>query len=305
MGAGARTIAVLAVCVLLCFQCDANGWPTVQPLVTQHGVKYGIVTAHQVSKAPTLITLTGAMADTLGCNATGTNDPCYYANACEFLVPAGWVCASLDLPSHGGELEPGEPEGIAGWRWRVDRGQNFVAQNNQRVRQMLDDLVRRNISDPSRVAISGISRGGFMSAHYSLFDTRVKAIGMLSPVTQLSLLTEFDGDDNSTLTASLSLLNKSYTDRLIEKNIWAIIGDQDTRVYTDSLVRTMRQVECTGCSPGPHRDWGCTDCPARTSETRFTVQYEPQGHTVPPSSEGGRPTFRLLASWFIAKMSSE
>lgn len=39
------------------------------------------------------------------------------------LLARGWICASLDLPSHGAQVEPGEPVGIAGWRWRFDRGQ--------------------------------------------------------------------------------------------------------------------------------------------------------------------------------------
>ena len=111
-----------------------SDWPQAQLITTPNGTDYGIVVPKNRSAGvptPALISLTGAMADTLGCNLTNWPDPCYYANACEFLVADhGWSCISIDLPSHGAQLEAGEPEGIAGWRWRVDRGENFVAQAN-------------------------------------------------------------------------------------------------------------------------------------------------------------------------------
>jgi dipeptidyl aminopeptidase/acylaminoacyl peptidase len=100
---------------------------------------------------------------------------------------------SLDLPSHGENRQPGEPEGIEGWRWRVDKQQDIVQENNVRVKDILNDLIARGLTDGTRVAVSGISRGGFMAAHYALHDTRVRAVGLMSPVTNLTLLTEFDG----------------------------------------------------------------------------------------------------------------
>ena len=180
-------IALLPSALLLSFT-----WPT--PKVFSVGnLTYGVVRSSTASpRAPTLISLTGAMADTLGCNTSGVPDACYYSNACEFLVPSGWACASLDLPSHGAQVQPGEPEGIAGWRWRLERGQNPVAQNTERVAAMVADLIRRNVSDAQQFAISGISRGGFMAAHVatdSLVAGGFRAVGLLSPVTNLSLLT--------------------------------------------------------------------------------------------------------------------
>ena len=111
------------------------------------------------------------------------------------------------------------------------------------------------------------------------------ALGLLSPVTNLSLLLEFDGaaygqsrdlepchDANprvscfslrvccwllaaaeqaprvAGLTSALELSHHASV--LAALNIWALIGDQDVRVYTDSLARLMRTVQCDGCSPG-------------------------------------------------------
>ena len=285
-----------------------GGWPQIQLGTAAGGVRYGFVVGGGAAAGPrpVLISLTGALSDTLGCNATGTTNACYYANACEYLVPAGWICASLDLPSHGLERQPGEPEGIAGWRWRVDRGQDIVAQNNERVRAMVADLMDRGLVDDAspRIAVSGISRGGFLAAHFAIAEPRVRCVGLMSPVTNLTLLLEFDGYAG-TLADSLSLSSAKFTAQLVGKNIWSIIGDQDTRVYTDSLVTTMRRIQCFGCQPGPRgAEFGCTGCPSRAGETRLRVEYEPEGHTVPPSALGGRPTFQTLAAWMQAKMAA-
>ena len=171
-------VPIFALCAAVRASPADPAWPPLQELSTPSGTHYGIVSGGApAGPRPTMIALTGAMADTLGCNASGTSNPCYYANACGVLVPEGWLCASLDLPSHGSQLLPGEPAGIAGWRWRIDREQNIVRQNSARVRDMLDDLVHRGLADGARVAAAGISRGGFMAAHYALADARVRALG--------------------------------------------------------------------------------------------------------------------------------
>jgi len=278
----------------------ANGkLPQAQLYTTPKGTQFGFIasTNRTLKNQPLLVSLTGAMADTLGCNASGTVDPCYYANACEFLVPMGWGCASLDLPSHGSWVKPGEPAGIAGWRWRSDRGEDFVSEVTGRIRDMIDFSIDTLGVDAAQLAVSGISRGGFIAAHYAVSDSRVKAVGLLSPVTNLSLLTEFDG-------ASLKpMLQPANATVLSQRNMWAIIGDQDTRVYTDAMVSLMRQVQCSGCQRGPHPEWGCTECPSRTVDNSFRVAREPLGHTVPPSSNPAK-TFRQLADWMALVVKS-
>ena len=94
----------------------------------------------------------------------GPNDKYYYANACPWLVQAGWACASLDLPSHGAEVLPGEPVGISGWRWRVDRGIDFINLSTQRINQMVDFLAANKLANGTQIAVTGISRGGFLAA---------------------------------------------------------------------------------------------------------------------------------------------
>jgi len=122
------------------------------------------------------------------------------------------ACASLDLPSHGKQIMPGEPSGgIAGWRWRTDRGIDFVEQSQQRLEDMVSYLAKHKLASDEGIFIAGISRGGFLAAQYAARSPplRVAAVGLLSPVTNLSLLTEF-AHENASMQVN-SLPYRAYT----------------------------------------------------------------------------------------------
>eukprot|EP01044_Picomonas_judraskeda_P006969 COSAG03_NODE_723_length_6101_cov_2.740420_2_plen_165_part_00 len=107
----------------------------------------------------------------------------------------------MDLPSHGKQVLPGEPlGGIVGWRWRMDRGIDFVEQSQRRLEDMVSYLAKHNLAATDGLFIAGISRGGFLAAQYAARapSARVAAVGLLSPVTNLSLLEEF-AQENATM----------------------------------------------------------------------------------------------------------
>ncbi len=203
------------------------------------GTEFGLtLPQHNVAEPGTdhpprlAIALAGTINETLGrVVQSGCPSVFYFANACPWLVARGWcehnhrfhlhthtahldllendsygrsarrACASLDLPSHGKQLLPGEPAGgIIGWRWRMDRGIDFVEQSQRRLEDMVSYLAKHNLANTDGVFIAGISRGGFLAAQYAAraTPTRVAAVGLLSPVTNLSLLSEF-ADENATM----------------------------------------------------------------------------------------------------------
>ena len=142
-----------------------------------------------------------------------------------------------------------------------------------------------------------------MAAHYALADQRVRAVGLLSPVTNLSLLSEFDGEPASGQPALRLLDLQASSATLALRDVWTIIGDQDTRVFTDSAGHFMRALQCSGCTTIGL--WGCTGCPdAASSKHGFNelrIQRETLGHTVPPHADPGS-TFAELARWFRARV---
>jgi dienelactone hydrolase len=132
-------------------------------------------------------------------------DP-YYRQAGNELASRGYLCVSVDLPCHGQERRPAEPEGLAGWRYRCDHDENVIDDSNQRLRSVLDHLIETGLTDAQRVAACGTSRGGFAALHFAAADPRVKCVAAFAPVTDLSVLHEFRGAEQNPLVARLALV---------------------------------------------------------------------------------------------------
>lgn len=271
---------------------------------TTTGTEFGLVLPTETShRLPRLIIALGStISATLG-PGSGTPDKYYYSNACPWLVQQGWACASLDLPSHGKQVLPGEPAGgIAGWRWRTDRGIDWVEESQRRIEDMVQYLEKGGLANATGVAIAGISRGGYLSAQYAARSPpeRVAAVGLLSPVTNLSLLSEFAAENRSMQTILRPMDVAAQAAKLAPKNIFAIIGDEDPRVFTDSCVSMMRTVQCWGCDKtGPYFPvYSCSGCPPTHGDTQMRVYRETLGHTVAPH-EDPASTFAELAAWIL------
>ena len=240
--------AISALLALLCGAAHSitpgPKLPPVQVLSTPKGTQYGLIGAIGADATrssstlsrrprPLFVVFSSDINTTFGfVNSTGV---AYYSASCPWLTmpplpdEPSWLCVTIDLPSHGAQVLPGEPVGIAGWRWRHDKQMNFTAANNARMLDVVDTLVAEGLADPNRIVASGISRGGYMAAHYALADDRVRALGLLSPVTNLSLLSEFGGEPATGQPALRILDLQASADRLALKDVWTIIGDQDTR----------------------------------------------------------------------------
>ena len=125
---------VMAVCSLAAwppmFAISASAqtpseW-TLRTMHTPGGVTFGVWGPVDVpSPAATLIVLATDIESTLG--------SAYYRQCGNILARHGYLCVSIDLPCHGLQRREGEPEGLAGWRVRAERGDDFVAENNQRL----------------------------------------------------------------------------------------------------------------------------------------------------------------------------
>ena len=93
------------------------------------------------------------------------------------------------------------------------------------------------------------------------------------------------------------LLSGCWDEFLCAPGIAGSNQDEDTRVYTDSLVKMMRAVQCDRCST--RSPFGCSGCvPSPRGRSNLAVQFEPKGHTVPPSAHP-QTTFQSFAE-FVA-----
>lgn len=176
--------------------------------------------------APTLLLFAWSGADTL------TKEP--YRRVGSVLYERGWSVVSLDLPCHGGDRRAGEPAELAGWAARAAAGEDFVAPFRQRVNAVVNYLVTAGIADPSRIAAAGTSRGGYMAFHAAAGNPLIRAVAAFAPVTDISVLTEFAGQETNPVVQRLALLNVAAV--LADRPAWITIGNADTRVSTDKAV---------------------------------------------------------------------
>ena len=238
----------------------ANGpLRAVHTFETATGVRFGIWGEKPANPAPTLVILASTIEGTLG-------DP-YYRRAGNILGEQGYLCVSIDLPCHGTQQVSGEPPQLEGWRHRCEKGEDFVAQFNQRLSQVLDHLIAQGYSDVQKIGICGTSRGGFLALHFAAHDPRVGCVVAYAPVTDPVALREFHGAGSNALVQSLDV--RKQAGKLAGRPVWLIIGDQDERVGTDLTIDLARQISKSALAQ------------KLTSQVDLHVIAEPRGHTTP------------------------
>jgi pimeloyl-ACP methyl ester carboxylesterase len=244
----------------------------VQTATTREGVRFGWTGEKPAKPAPTVFFLGGSLEDELN------------AAACQEAIDAlgpNVFKVSVDLPGHGADVRPGEPASMRSWRARLEHGEDVVGDFTKRATAVLNHLVEARLTDPAKVAVFGISRGGFMALHFAAADPRVRSVVGLAPVTDLLVLREFfemPKDQPARAIAATRL-----ADRLYDRAIWIGIGSTDYRVSTDHAIQFIERV--------------IEAAAARGVRPSIEIHVQPSdGHTV-PADEYGAAARWLVALW--------
>jgi predicted amidohydrolase/dienelactone hydrolase len=214
------------------FDLPVGPRPTFQILKTPAGVRFGLLGEKGTAPAPVLFLCATSVEETLGQEA--------YAKVGRLLAAEGFLGVALDLPCHGEDLRKDEPKGLAGWRARLEKGDDIVASFARRASAVLDHLVKEGYADATRVAACGTSRGGFLALHFAAAEPRVKCVAAFAPVTDLLALAEFQGMEKHAATKALALAGRA--DRLAGRAVWVCIGNRDERVDTDRVIAFTRKL---------------------------------------------------------------
>ena len=115
----AASLLVLASCALS-LGADSLVVPRGNILVRQtpDGIRFGLWGTKVSYPAPTLFVFSATIDESLG--------DAYYRQCGNALAEQGFLCVSLDLPGHGLDQRNDEPGGLAAWRVRSDRGEDFI-----------------------------------------------------------------------------------------------------------------------------------------------------------------------------------
>lgn len=207
--------------------------PAVKVLQTSGKIPFAILGDKPPSPAPTLFVFGADMRNSL------LNDDVNRLG--HLLSTRGYLCVSLDIPCHGTDTRPGEKSGdLAEWKNRVINGENIAAQFASQVSQVLDYLIAEKYTDPSEVAVSGTSRGGFAAFHCAAADERFKQVVAFAPVTHLAALAEFAGAEDHELVKALNPIH--VAPRLVGRPIWIVIGNDDQRVSTNDCLLLAQEI---------------------------------------------------------------
>lgn len=223
--------ALLAVFMALGSQAAETMVP-MQILRTPGNVRFGVMGGQPGSAAPTLFVVAVGLEDM-------QREP-VYTEVARLLAGQGFVSVVIEPPCHGEERRPDEPAGLAGWRHRLDHGENVAQAFNVKARAVLDHVIALGLADPARLAICGTSRGGFLSFHFAAVEPRIKAVAGISPVTDLLALTEFKGTPADSTAEKLTLTH--LVPQLIGRPVWLSIGNHDERVDTDRAIAFTRAI---------------------------------------------------------------
>ncbi|QDU16253.1 esterase [Gimesia maris] len=248
--------------------------PAVELHKTKAGTEFATWGPLPDQPEPTLFILAGTMESTLG-------SP-YFRQCGNQLAEAGYLLISVDIPCHGKQHRPPEPTGLSGWAYRCEQGDDFVADNNRRLSQVLDELIADGRTNPDYVGVCGTSRGGYLALQFAAHDPRVKGVAAFAPVTDLTVLNEFKSRSENKMVQSLSMIRNA--EKLAGRPVWIVIGDRDVRVGTDEAIAVARSITQAGLKQGG------------PSQVDLHVIAEPKGHTVPKGSTD------VAAKWFLKQV---
>jgi pimeloyl-ACP methyl ester carboxylesterase len=237
------------------------GDTTVRHLKTATGLEFGLWGGNKENKpAPLLLILASSIDETLGTE--------YFRQCGNRLAREnGWLCASLDLPYHG-KLQKGTTQSpLVSWSNAVKRGEDFIADNNRRMKEILDYLIDKHYADAANVFVCGTSRGGYMGLQFAAVEPRVRSVAAVCPCIDLLVPREFSGIDRNTILPVFNLDNA--VDSLSKKDIWIVIGDRDDRVGTDVVIAFARKIS---------RAFRTNNAGGRIE---LDVMWEPKGHHTP------------------------
>ncbi|MCB1180831.1 MAG: prolyl oligopeptidase family serine peptidase [Chlamydiia bacterium] len=152
---------------------------------------------------------------------------------------------SFTIPGHGEGFDKHEAMDI--WADWAEKDSHFLFPFFEKVSETIGNLIDKKIVDPNKMAIGGLSRGGFIATHIAAKEKRFSTLLGYAPLTRLVTIEEFQRKKNPLFLKEmekydLSLLSE---DLLHLRHLRFYIGNRDVRVSTDAcfaFIRTLSDV---------------------------------------------------------------
>ena len=159
------------------------------------------------------------------------------------LSQKGYPVASIDVTCHGNDVRTKEVAGLDCWAKRIKNvNSDIFIDMVKRSYDMIADVHTHKQAETSSIFVIGVSRGGYAALKLAQFNQAADHLILISPVTNLSKLSEFK---NVEVNKNLYSLEASYKN-LANDHIFLQIGTTDDRVGTNEALNFVNGVVATG-----------------------------------------------------------
>lgn len=155
-----------------------------------------------------------------------------------FLGDAPIRRVSFTLPYHGGELS--NTEAVNQWGVQLLKGHDWLTPFLADAQKNIIDLIDDGYVDPEKMAVGGLSRGGFIATHLAALEPRIKTILGFAPLTQIGWMQDWRHQADVNLAKSYDLIH--VVNKLPGRNLRYYIGNRDLRVGTSACYEFIDQL---------------------------------------------------------------
>ncbi|MGK5594736.1 MAG: alpha/beta hydrolase family protein [Parachlamydiaceae bacterium] len=145
---------------------------------------------------------------------------------------------SFTLPGHGPGLK--NTAAIKQWAEAFQAGRNPIKEFIDTAKENIAFLIKHQFIAESKMAVAGLSRGGFMAAHLASEMPQIKLILGFAPLMRLDLSLEFKAFPKNPVVEQTSLIH--LIPKLIDRTLCFHIGNRDTRVHTDECFKFIHKL---------------------------------------------------------------
>ncbi len=135
---------------------------------------------------------------------------------------------SMTLPAHENELPANNAMNV--WAEEIGQGIDRLSPFLDSAQTAIHFAIKEKFIDPGKMAVAGLSRGGFIAAHLAAREPRFRSLLAFAPLTQLSKIKEFSHLQDHPLAHHFDLMRLAK--QLSDRHTRLYIGNRDTRVGT-------------------------------------------------------------------------
>lgn len=187
-------------------------------------------------------------------------------------------CYSATLPFHGEELS--NEQAMEMWGQELAQGAPTLLAFLDQVCEAIDLLIEKGWLLPDKIAVGGLSRGGWIATQLAARYPGIKAVVGFAPLTRLSQL----------VPGKSSFDLHELSDKLTAIPLRFYMGNRDLRVSTDACYQFIRKLADAGYAAG-HR--------SPHAELILTPSIGHKGHGTPKESFYGG------ARWILKQLKIE